>query len=246
LKAEDVEYAIESGVNYLNWCGHEDGLSRAIANLGSARKSVVVALQLESRTAVAAARELEQQLRRLRTDSVDVVTLYYVESQAEWNEIIADQGAWNYLDRQRLAGAVRLIGLTTHQRNLAARWARSGKTELLMVRYNAAHRGAERDVFPVAGELGIPVVTFTGLRWRGLLGSTPADPEGFLPSRAPEWYRFCLAHPAVSVALMAPGNREELEENLTLLRDWREPDERDLEQLRSHGERVRKYGGAFP
>jgi aryl-alcohol dehydrogenase-like predicted oxidoreductase len=174
------------------------------------------------------------------------VTLYYVESQAEWTEIVADEGAWNYLDRQRLAGAVRLIGLTTHQRKLAAQWARSGKTDLLMVRYNAAHRGAEQDIFPAATELRIPVVTFTSLRWRALPGGTPADPESFVPPRAPEWYRFCLAHPAVSVALMAPGNREELDENLTLFRDWRVPDEGELEMLRSHGERVRKYGGAFP
>jgi hypothetical protein len=45
-----------------------------------------------------------------------------------------------------------------------------------MVRYNAAPRGAERDVFPVTGALGLPVITYTALRsagggplwWQGL------------------------------------------------------------------------------
>ena len=40
---------------------------------------------------------------------------------------------------------------------------------MLMIRYNAAHRGAESDVFPVTDALGTPVVTFTGLRWKDLM-----------------------------------------------------------------------------
>ena len=31
LKPEDVEYAVERGLNYLNWCGRSDGMSRAVA-----------------------------------------------------------------------------------------------------------------------------------------------------------------------------------------------------------------------
>ena len=82
-------------------------------------------------------------------------------------------------------------------------------------------RGAERDVFPVARERRIPVVTFTGLRWKGLLAATPEDPPGFTPPSAVECYRFCLANPAVAVALAAPGNRSELDQDLALLDDWR-------------------------
>jgi predicted aldo/keto reductase-like oxidoreductase len=245
LQRRDVEHAIARGINYLNWCGHDDGLREAVAGLGRSRGDVVVALQLEARTAAKAARELARQLERLATGYVDVVTLYYVESQAEWDEIVAPGGALEYLERQKAEGVVRLVGLTTHQRKLAVAWGRTGKLDLLMVRYNAAHRGAEQDVFPAARELALPVVTFTGLRWRALLGPTPSDPDGFTPARAPDWYRFCLAHPGVTVALMAPGNRRELEENLTLLDDWRPPAEGEVERLRAHGDRVRRHAGAF-
>ena len=51
LKAEDVEWAVSRGINYLNWCGHSDGLSCAIARMGGARKRVVVAAQFEARSA---------------------------------------------------------------------------------------------------------------------------------------------------------------------------------------------------
>ena len=36
--------------------------------------------------------------------------------------------------------------------------------DMLMLRYNAVHRGAERDVFPTTGPLHIPVVVYTCLR----------------------------------------------------------------------------------
>jgi len=245
LAVEDVEAALERGVNYLNWCGHPDGLSRAVARLGSARRQVVIAAQFEARSASDAEREFDRMLGELKLDWIDVLTLYYVESQSEWDEIVAPGGAWEYLARQKRRGRLKVIGLTSHQREPAARWAQTGKLDLLMVRYNAAHRGAERDVFPVTQARKIPVITFTGLRWKALMGPTPEDPPGFTPPSAVECYRFCLAQPAVSVALAAPGNRAELDQDLELLNDWRPPSDEQRELLLSHGERVRKHAGTF-
>jgi predicted aldo/keto reductase-like oxidoreductase len=245
LKAEDVEWAFERGINYLNWCGHPDGLSCAIARMGGARRSVVVAAQFQARSAGDAEREFASVLDALRTDYIDVLTLYYVESESEWEEIIAPGGAWQYLAGQKQRGRLKRIGLTSHQRSLAAGWAQSGKLDLLMIRYNAAHRGAERDIFPVAQQQRIPVVTFTGLRWKALLERTPDDPDGFVPLSAVECYRFCLANATVAVALAAPGNRSELEQDLALLDDWRPPDAQAMERLCAQGDRVRKHAGAF-
>jgi predicted aldo/keto reductase-like oxidoreductase len=242
LKSADVERAVDRGVNYLNWCGHPDGLSTAVAGMGSARRQVVLAAQFQSRSARDAEQEFDSMLDELKTDYIDVLTLYYVESQGEWDELIAPGGAREYLVEQKRRGRLKMIGLTSHQRELAVEWAQSGKLDLLMIRYNAAHRGAEHDVLPITR---IPVVTFTGLRWKALLDHTPDDPPDFTPPSAAECYRFCLAHPAVAVALAAPGNRDELEEDLALLDDWRAPDEPAREIWRAHGDRVRKNAGAF-
>jgi predicted aldo/keto reductase-like oxidoreductase len=245
LECEDIEWAIARGINYLNWCGHPDGLSRAIGRLGSARDHVVVAAQFQARSARDAGREFASMLEQMRTDYIDVLTLYYVESENEWNEIVAPGGAWDYLAEEKRKGRLKLVGLTTHQRALAARWAQSGKLDLLMIRYNAAHRGAERDVFPVARQQQIPIVTFTALRWKALLAHTPDDPQGFTPPSAADCYRFCLAHPDVAVALAAPANRRELEESLVLLDDWRPPETAVRERLLAHGDRVKRHAGAF-
>src|SRR5439155_24779360 len=144
---------------------------------------------------------------------LDALTFYYVEEPAEWQQITGPGGALEYCRRAKEEGRVRLLGLTSHQRPLAAEWSRSGLLDLLMIRYNAAHRGAERDVFPVTDALGFPVVVYTCLRWGALLQPMPDDPPGFAVPPAPAWYRFALRSPSVAVALMAPANRAELEED---------------------------------
>jgi predicted aldo/keto reductase-like oxidoreductase len=246
LTPDDVLHAVGRGVNFLNWCGAPDGLSRAVAEMGSRRRDVAVCVQFEARTAADAATELRQILHELRTDYVDVLTFYYVEEPDEWRQIVGPGGALETCAAAQRDGVVRMLGLTSHQRKLAAETARSGLLDMLMIRYNAAHRGAETEVFPVTSAMRLPVVVYTCLRWGALLRPTPDDPAGFAPPPAPSWYRFALQHPAATVALMAPEGRAELDEDLRVLAAAGPlpPEEYDL--LAAHGRRVRKHGGSFP
>ncbi|HYT95548.1 MAG TPA: aldo/keto reductase [Gemmataceae bacterium] len=246
LDTADVWHALERGVNFLNWCGHLDALSRTVAELGPRRREVVVCVQFEARTADDAKRELEQILLELGTDYVDVLTFYYVEEVAEWRQIIGPGGALEACRAAREAGQVRLLGLTSHQRPLAAETARSGLLDMLMIRYNAAHRGAEKEVFPVTAALGMPVVTYTALRWGALLRPTPDDPPSFGVPHAPAWYRFVLQDPAATVVLMAPESRAELQEDLAVLEAASPLSEEEYQRLAAHGQRVRRSAGSFP
>jgi predicted aldo/keto reductase-like oxidoreductase len=246
LTASDVLYAIERGVNFLNWCGAPDGLSTAIAGLGSRRSKVLVCVQFEARTAAEAQAELALILKELRTDSIDVLTFYYVEQPDEWEQLIGPGGALEFCRDAQRQGTVRMLGLTTHQRSLAATAARSGLLDMLMIRYNAAHRGAETEVFPITSEQGLPVVVYTCLRWGALLRGTPDDPPRFAVPGAVAWYRFALQNPAVTVALMAPESRAELEEDLGVLVTAGPLAEEEYRRLVEHGQRVRRHAGRFP
>lgn len=246
LKVDDVRLAIDKGVNYLNWCGYEDGMSQAIRELKSRRTELIIAIQLGARRASEAVNELEESLRDLDTDYIDIVTFYYVEHQSEWERIIGSKGAYEGLQKARESGKVRILGLTSHQRKLAASIVQSSKLGMLMIRYNAAHRGAEREVFPLTNAAKLPIVAFTCLRWGALLDNTPDDPLQFKPPSAGECYRFVLSNPSVSVALMAPDNRTELVENLKLLDDWRKMSPDEDKMMRAHGDRVYRTAGSFP
>jgi aryl-alcohol dehydrogenase-like predicted oxidoreductase len=246
LSVDDIHLAVERGIDVLNWPGTEDNLSRAIAGLGPRRDEVVIVAQFEARTATDAAHELRAILATLQTDYLDVLTFYYVERPAEWRQLIGPSGALEYCRAARRDGVVRRLGLTTHQRPLAAEVARSGLLDSLMIRYNAAHRGAEREVFPVTDALRMAVIAYTVLRWGELLRPTADDPTGFAVPRAPAWYRWVLQNPSVAVALMAPHDRAELEENLTALdADGPLPAD-EYERLAGHGRRVRRHAGGFP
>jgi predicted aldo/keto reductase-like oxidoreductase len=250
IAPDDVFHAIDRGINFLNWQGlaegsaQEDTYTSVVGSLGSRRSSVVVCAQFGARTATDAATELKSALAMLRTDYIDVLTLYYVEQPDEWEELAAPGGALRYLQDAKRDGTVRRIGVTSHQRLLAAQMAKSGLLDLVMIRYNAAHRGAERDVFPVTEPLGLPVIAYTALRWGALLRPTPADPAGYLIPRAPEWYRFVLQNSAVTVTLTAPQTRAALDEDLQVL-DAGPLTESEYAALAAHGERVRKHAGSF-
>lgn len=246
LTEKDVLEAVERGVDFLNWAGTPDYLSRAVTSLGKRRPKVKVCVQFEARTASDAERELSGILRELHSDYVDVLTFYYVEQAKEWEQIAGPGGALEYCRRVQEQGKVRLLGLTSHQRKLASAIARSGLIDMLMIRYNAAHRRAENEIFPVTQPLGMPVVTYTSLRWGALLEPTAADPAGFRTPAAPQWYRFVLQHPGVTVALMAPCEHKELEENLTILDDPGPLAQEEYERLAEHGRRVRYFAGHFP
>jgi predicted aldo/keto reductase-like oxidoreductase len=246
LAVDDVFYAVNRGIHFLNWCGTPNPFAQALAQLGPRRSQVMISVQFEARTAKEARAELSHILRELHTDYLDVLTFYYVEEISEWHEVTGPGGALEYCRAAQRDGMVRLLGLTSHQRPLAAEFARSGLLDLLMIRYNAAHRGAETEVFPVTDALKMPVVVYTCLRWGGLLRATPDDPPGYVAPRAPAWYRFALQSPSVAAALMAPENRAELEEDLTVLEAPGLLPAEEYERLVEHGERVRKYGGKFP
>jgi predicted aldo/keto reductase-like oxidoreductase len=246
LAPADVRHALDRDVNFLNWCGVPDALSAAVAGLGPRRREVMVCVQFEARTADDARAELANILRELRTDYVDVLTFYYVEERPEWEQIVGPGGALEFCRQAQEGGQVRVLGVTSHQRPLAADMARGGLLDLLMIRYNAAHRGAEAEVFPVSDALGLPVVAYTGLRWGALLRPTRDDPPGFEVPRAPAWYRFMLQSRSVTVALAAPEGRAELEEDLTVLEAPGPLSAEEYERLAAHGQRVRRHAGQFP
>jgi len=88
---------------------------------------------------------------------------------------------------------------------------------VLMIRYNAAHRGAEQEVFATLPDRRPGIIAYTATRWRMLL--QPLPEAGFPHAMTPgECYRFALTHPAVDLALCAAGSAAELAEDVAAIR----------------------------
>jgi aryl-alcohol dehydrogenase-like predicted oxidoreductase len=117
-------------------------------------------------------------------------------------------------------GKVRFLAMSSHHRPLLGDMARRAgdlPIDIYMFRYNAAHRGAERDVFPHVGAAPRPaIVAYTATRWGHLLD--PARmPPGEAPLRARDCYRFALSHAAVDLVLCGPANAAQMDEAISAL-----------------------------
>lgn len=211
LEPAAFEGALERGFDYLFWTSmRTGGLGPSMrAALARKREAYVVATgptvgYFEGNVR----RGAESALRALGTDYIDVFHLFWVGRGSFWRPATALA-----LARLKEEGKIRAVAISIHDRARAAEIARTGALDLLMLRYNAAHPGAERDVFPTFPSPRPSVVAYTATSWRKLLKPV----RGHAAMTAPDCYRFCLSNPNVDVVLTGPSNARELDENLTAL-----------------------------
>ncbi len=158
-------------------------------------------------------RILEKRLRQLRTDYIDVFHFLGVARSKLFTTRARDQ-----LAAVRQDARARGVSISTHDRKLGGQLVAHGDLDAIMMRYNAAHRGAEQDIFPHLVEHNPGVVSFTATRWRYLLRRPRGWPkDGRIPD-AGMCYRFVLSNPHVHVCLTAPTNLRQFEENLAAVR----------------------------
>ncbi len=154
-----------------------------------------------------ARRGAESLLRELGTDYLDVYMLSWVGVGSAWSSATERE-----MVRLRESGKVRAIGVSIHDRPRAGRLAESSPLDLLMIRYNAAHPGAEREIFPHVREGKPSILAYTATSWRRLL-KRPKGWDGPVMT-AGDCYRFQLSSPHVDMALTAPASRAEMDQNL--------------------------------
>jgi aryl-alcohol dehydrogenase-like predicted oxidoreductase len=181
-------------------------------------------------------RTLEKRLRQLRTDYIDVFHLLGVTRRKHLTSRVRAE-----LEEIRHDARVRAISISTHDRVLAGELAGQGALDAVMVRYNAAHRGAEQDVFPFLEAHRPGVAGFTATRWTYLLRPPKGWPRGGRIPTAGMCYRFVLSNPHVDVCLTAPCSASEFAENLAEVRKGPLCEE-DMAFMREFGDAVyRQY-----
>jgi aryl-alcohol dehydrogenase-like predicted oxidoreductase len=209
------EHALERGMDYVFWTRLRTGkVEGALKSALKARREKVVVATGPSVGWFGGSvrRSAEDALRELGTDYIDVFHLFWLGTTSAWTE-----GTVEALVKLKEEKKVRAIGISIHDRERAGRMVKDTPLDVFMLRYNAAHPGAERDVFPHLG--GSPkkrsIVAYTATSWRKLL-KKPREWDGPVMTAA-DCYRFCLSSPHVDVALTGPSNREQLDANLVAI-----------------------------
>lgn len=212
---------IDAGMNYLLWYWTDTQMTRTLRDVLPGRRErfvVVTGTMLQAEWLLR--RALEGALRRLRTDYLDLFHVFWVGEGRLASATI------ERLSRFREEGKIRGIAVSTHVRRYAAELLRRGVLDALMMRYNAAHRGAEQEIFPYLGAAPPGVISYTATRWGFLLRRPRGWPASEPLPTAGDCYRFVLSHPQVDVCLTAPRSLRELRENLAAAAEGPLPAER--------------------
>jgi aryl-alcohol dehydrogenase-like predicted oxidoreductase len=155
-------------------------------------------------------RYVDRARKVLGTDYLDVLQLYWLGKMSRFSPAMEAE-----MVRIRQTGAVRALGVSIHDRPRAGRLAEDSALDVFMIRYNAAHPGAEADIFPHLARRQPAVVAYTATCWRKLLRA-PSGWTGKVMS-AGDCYRFCLSSPHVDLVLTGPRDVKALRENLAAL-----------------------------
>jgi aryl-alcohol dehydrogenase-like predicted oxidoreductase len=204
-----IREAFDLGLNYVFWNPTARTLTRVLRSLPASRRAQLV-IATGPTFAVfpgSVRRRTERVLRLLGIETLDVLQLYWLGRMSMFSDGIVEE-----MVRLRSEGKVRSLGVSIHDRERAGRLADDSPLDLLMIRYNAAHPGAERDIFPHLDRRKPSIVAYTATSWRKLLSAPP----GFAgrAATAGDCYRFCLSNQHVDVVLTGPRSTGELRENL--------------------------------
>ena len=212
--AQRVGEAIERGINYFDVA---PSYGNAEERLGPAlepyRGNVFLACKTTERSQARATAELEQSLKRMRTDHFDLYQLHAVTKLEEVQAILGRAGALEAFLAARKAGKIRFIGFSAHSVEAAL---------ALMERFNF-----DTILFPVnyatwsAGKFGPQVLAKAQEKKMGILALKAMAkrpwPKGAIKTYEKCWYeplaepadammglRFTLSHPIT--AALPPGD----------------------------------------
>jgi aryl-alcohol dehydrogenase-like predicted oxidoreductase len=169
------------------------------------------------------ATSLHHSLRALQTDAIDLVQLHSVSAVD-----LRDGELAGILQEFQAAGKVRFLGATTYGEEAALAVLEDGRFDCIQIAYNALDRELESRVLPLAQAKDVAIVVRSVLLKGALTERRHYLPAGMEALQAaaesaaglaaaaamslPELaYRFVLAHPAVSTALVGAASGEELQ-----------------------------------
>src|SRR5688572_4248966 len=119
LSIRIIRSAIDNGINFMDNCwDYNEGASEI--RMGNAlrdgyRERAFLMTKIDGRTKKDAAKQLDESLRRLQTDHIDLVQHHEILRYEDPHRIFDDEGANAALVEARDAGKIRFIGFTGHK-----------------------------------------------------------------------------------------------------------------------------------
>jgi aryl-alcohol dehydrogenase-like predicted oxidoreductase len=230
-----VHEAIDGGITFFDNCWEyhngrsEDWMGRA---LQGRRDKVFLMTKVctHGRDKALALRMLEQSLRRLQTDHLDLWQLHGVVFENDPDLAFKPGGGYEALLEAKKQGKVRFIGFTGHkQPELHLAMLRRGRFDAVQMPLNAfdgQFRSFEQQVLPEAAKRGMAV-----LGMKSMCGTSAPIKKAVLT--AEEALRYAMSLPGVTVTISGMENLQVLQANLKVAQGFTPMTGEELEAVRS-------------
>jgi len=242
--SEAFEEAFDKGCNYFYLGGgrRKAGMKKAIRSICSQgqRDKLVIAIQSYARSGHLMEWIFKNRLRSMGLERADILVL-------GWHNRRPSAGLVRRARTLKAKGLCRYIAMSGHQRRLFPQMdadGHDGQFDLFHVRYNAAHRGAEEEIFPHLQADDRPgIVSYTATRWGQLLNPKKIPAGDSVPAPS-DCYRFAMSNTAVDVCMCGPGNIDEMRAALSAL-ELGPLGEEDMVRMKRVGDYVRSTTRKF-
>jgi aryl-alcohol dehydrogenase-like predicted oxidoreductase len=230
--------ALDCGITYLDTApAYRSGDDERVVGeaIAGRRHQLVLATKTLKRDAAGARKDLEESLRLLGTDYVDVWQIHLLKKEAELEQVLGPGGAMETAIKAREQGLVRFIGVTGHEWAEVGKAVATGLFDTVLCWYNCAMQEPEDLLFPLATRHQTGVVIMNATRTDKLLsaGNAPA-PEDF--------YRYVLSHPAVNLTLMGLRDIDRFRRVARALAERASLEPKEREYLETYGAEMRAAG----
>jgi aryl-alcohol dehydrogenase-like predicted oxidoreductase len=114
-----IRAAVDAGITFLDNCwDYHDG--RSEIRMGKAladgyREKVFLMTKIDGQTRAAAGKQIDESLKRLRTDVIDLMQYHEIIRLEDPDRIFAEGGAHEAMQKAKRAGKIRFIGFTGHK-----------------------------------------------------------------------------------------------------------------------------------
>jgi aryl-alcohol dehydrogenase-like predicted oxidoreductase len=212
-----IQRALDQGVTYCDTApAYAGSMDYYGAALGERRANVFLASKTHERSRDGSLRLLDDSLRRLRTDHLDLWQLHDLRTQDDLDGIFAPRGALEALLQARDDGRVRHLGLTGHHDpSILLEAMRRFAFDTVLVSLNAAdvHRlSFIHTVLPEAVRQGMGVIGMKACAQGRLLGRGALTMD--------EAMGYVLSLPGVSTVIIGCSTPQEVDENARIARTF--------------------------
>jgi predicted aldo/keto reductase-like oxidoreductase len=189
------------------------------------RREVFLSTKVADRTYDGAMRHLEESLKRLQTDRLDIYQIHQVESLEDVDKIGAKGGVLEALHKLKEQKVTRFIGFTGHLSAEAMKAAAERydfDTMLIALNHHTEAKGdMEKGAIPAAAEKGMGVMVIKVIRPRETV-------EGIVPE---DLIRYALTLEHVTSAAIGHDSLDVLKKNIALLKNFKEMGAAEMEAM---------------